>query len=101
MSVTIRAKLPKADTNGLGPLEGRLAGDPDHSVLAVVLIQTDTIEARPHDDENPRAVKCVLLHVEPLEGGDRDTAYKLLTAAYEARTGKAELPLYDDDDDDV
>lgn len=93
MSVTIRSKLPKGDTNGLAHLETMLANDTDHSVLAVVLLQTDTIEERPHDDENPRAVKCVFLHLEPLDDADRDEAFKLLRAAYVARTGKVELPL--------
>jgi hypothetical protein len=97
MSVTVRAKLPKDDRDGLAHLESVLAADPDHSVLAVVLLQTDTIEERPHDDETPRVVKCVFLHVEPLTDAERDTAFKLLRAAYEARTGKVELPFEDGD----
>lgn len=102
MSVTIRAKLPKGDEDGLGPLETRLADDPNATIVAVVILQTDTIEARPHDAENPRVVKCVALHVEPLlDNGDRIAADKLLRMAYEQRTGKAELPLYADADGDA
>jgi hypothetical protein len=99
VSVTIRAKLPKDDRDGLSHLESVLAADPNHSILAVVLLQTDTIEDRPHDDETPRVVKCVFLHVEPLFNNERDTAFKLLHAAYEARTGKVELPFEDGDGD--
>jgi hypothetical protein len=97
VSVTIRAKLPKGDTNGLAHLEPLLADDPDRQIIIVGYLQTDTIEARPHDDNNPRAVKTTLLHLEALDGDDGDTAAAILRAAYEARTGKVELPLDDGD----
>jgi len=94
MSVTIRARLPKGDTNGLAHLEAALADDPDRVVTVVAYVQTDTVEDRPHDADNPRQVKTVLLHVEALTDGDGDAAATLLRAAYQERTGKAELPLY-------
>lgn len=97
MSVTIRGKLPKGDTNGLAHLETVLANDPDRSILAIVLLRTDVVEERPHDDDNPRVVKAAVLHLEPLEFEARHQADQLLRAAYTERTGKAELPLYDDD----
>lgn len=93
MSVTVRARLPKGDTNGLAHLEERLAVEVDQTLVVVGLLQTDTIEARPHDDDNPRLVKCVLLHVEALDEADAEHADKLLRAVYERRTGKAELPF--------
>ena len=94
MSVTIRARLPKSDQNGLSHLEGTFAANPDDIVVVVGLVRADTIEDRPHDDDNPRLVKTVLLHVEAVDG-DNDIAKvdKLLRAAYAKRTGKRQLPF--------
>lgn len=92
MSVTIRNKLPKGDTNGLAPLENKLAENPDDVTVCVALVRTDTIEQRPHDDDNPRLVKTVLQHIEPLDGGVGERAEKMLRSAYSDRTGKTELP---------
>jgi len=93
MSVTIRAKLPKSDTNGLAHLEGQLADNPDAVLVVVGLVRADTIEARPHDDDDPRLVKTVLLHIEAVNGVEAGRAEKTLRATYEARTGKKELPF--------
>lgn len=97
MSVTIRNKLPKGDTNGLAGLEKSLADDPDRVIVVAGLVRADSIELRPHDDDDPRLVKCVLLHIEPLEGRKADAVEKALRQEYQSRSGKAELPLYDDD----
>jgi hypothetical protein len=98
VSVTIRGRLPKADTNGLAALEGALADAPDEPVYIVGVIRTDTIEARPHDDDNPRQVKTVLLHIEAvLASADIGTVEKLMRGVYQSRTGKAELPFEDGD----
>ena len=99
MSVTIRARLPKGDTNGLAHLEGALAADPDDVLVVVGLIRADTIEARPHDEDDPRCVKTVLLHLEAINGNDGVKVDKMLRAAYERRTGKKELPFEQDDGD--
>lgn len=94
MSVTIRARLPKSDQNGLAHLEGTLAANPDDLIVVVGLVRADTIEDRPHDDDDPRVVKTVLLHVEAVSG-DADIARvdKLLRARYAERTGKQALPF--------
>lgn len=98
MSVTVRAKLPKGDTNGLAHLEGALADQPDEPFYVVGVIQADTIEARPHDTDNPRQVKAVLLHVEAvLASTDIGRVEKILRGVYQSRTGKAELPFEDGD----
>lgn len=97
MSVTVRARLPKGDTNGLAHLEDTLAVEVERTLVVVGLLRTDTVEARPHDDDNPRLVKCVLLHVEALDGSDAESADKVMRAVYEARTGKTELPFEDGD----
>ena len=97
MTVTFRAKLPKGDTNGLAHLEDALAADPDDVLLVVGYLRADTIEARPHDDDDPRVVKTVLLHVEAINGADRDKVDKLLRKVYVARTGKTELPFEEAD----
>ena len=99
MTVTVRAKLPKGDTNGLAHLEAKLAGDVDRVVVVVGLLRTDTIEERPHNGDDPRLVKTVLLHVEAVDGRDGDAADRALRKVYEARTGKLTLPFEDDDDD--
>ena len=96
MSVTVRAKLPKSDLNGLAHLEGRLAEDPDTPIIVIGFVQADTIEARPHDSDNPRLVKTILLHVEAVNGKDAATAEKMLRATYQSRNGKAELPFEED-----
>lgn len=93
MSVTIRARLPKSDQNGLAHLEGALAADPDDIIVVVGLIRADTIEDRPHDDDDPRVVKTVLLHVEAVKGADVAKVDKMLRASYSQRTGKRELPF--------
>ena len=97
MSVTVRAKLPKGDTNGLAHLEQILADRPDDVHIVVGLLRADTIEARPHDDDNPRVVKTVLLHIETVNGHAGDAAQQAMRAVYTERTGKAELPFEDGD----
>jgi hypothetical protein len=93
MSVTIRARLPKGDTNGLAHLEGKLAENADAVHVVVGLIRTDTVEARPHDEDDPRLVKTVLLHLEALDGKNAESTDRLLRRIYESRTGKRELPF--------
>jgi hypothetical protein len=93
MSVTIRARLPKGDTNGLAHLEGQLASNGDGVLVVVGLIRADTIEQRLHDEDDPRVVKTVLLHLEALDGKNADASEKLMRKVYEARTGKRELPF--------
>lgn len=95
MSVTVRTKLPKGDTNGLAHLEGALADKPDDIMVVIGLIRADTIEARPHDEDDPRLVKTVLLHLEAINGTDGAKVEKMLRLAYEKRTGKVELPFED------
>ena len=97
MSVTVRSKLPKGDTNGLAHLESTLAGDPDEVLVVVGLLRADTIEARPHNEDDPRVVKTVLLHLESLDGADRAEVDRMLRKVYEARTGKTSLPFEDDE----
>lgn len=98
MTVTVRAKLPKGDTNGLAHLESSLAADPDRVLVVVGLLRADTIEARPHNEEDPQCVKTVLLHLEAINGKDGDGVDKLLRKVYEARTGKTALPFETDDE---
>jgi hypothetical protein len=93
MSVTVRAKLPKGDTNGLADLEASLAANPNQQILVVGFVRPDTIEERPHDDENPRLVKTVLLHVEALDGDAAARAEKALRDVYAKRTGRTQLPF--------
>jgi hypothetical protein len=97
MSVTVRAKLPKGDTNGLAHLEGSLATDPDAVLVVVGLLRADTIEERPHDEDDPRCVKTVLLHLEAMNGVDGEKVDKLLRKVYEQRTGKIVLPFESDE----
>lgn len=100
MTVTVRAKLPKGDTNGLAHLEGTLADQPDEPVFVVGIVRTDTIEDRPHDDDNPREVKTVLLHVEAvLASKDIGAVEKILRGVYQSRTGKVELPFEEEVDE--
>lgn len=102
MSVTVRARLPKSDQNGLAHLEAAWAdalmnGTADDIVI-VGIVRPDTVEMRPHDEDNPRLVKTVMLHVEAVAAdGDRTTVDKILRAIYEVRTGKKELPFEADD----
>jgi hypothetical protein len=99
VSVTIRARLPKSDQNGLSHLEGNFAANPDDIVVVIGLVRADTIEDRPHDDDNPRLVKTVLLHVEAVIGdGDIAKVDKLLRAVYAKRTGKRQLPFEENGD---
>jgi hypothetical protein len=97
MTVTVRAKLPKGDTNGLAHLEGTLADRPDDVLVVIGLLRADTIEERPHDDDDPRCVKTVLLHLEAINGADGAKVDKMLRSVYEARTGKTSLPFEDVD----
>lgn len=102
MSVTIRARLPKSDQNGLAHLEGKFAANPDDLWIVIGIVRADTIEDRPHDDDDPRVVKTVLLHIEAIESeSDRTRIDKLLRAVYARRTGKRALPFEDEPDDEV
>ena len=96
MSVTVRAKLPKGDTNGLAHLEAMLADHPDDVLVVIGLLRADTIEERPHDDDDPRCVKTVLLHLEHVNGPIGADVERKLRDAYESRTGKISLPFEDD-----
>lgn len=98
MTVTVRAKLPKGDTNGLAHLESSLAADPDEVLVVVGLLRADTIEERPHNEDDPRCVKTVLLHLESVNGKDGESVDKMLRKIYEQRTGKTALPFEDDED---
>ena len=100
MSVTVRARLPKGDTNGLAHLENTLAADPDTPLVVIGLVRADTIEARPHDEDDPRCVKTVLLHIEAVNGADNGRIDKLMRAIYQQRTGKKELPFEEAADGD-
>jgi hypothetical protein len=93
MTVTVRAKLPKGDTNGLAHLEAALADNPDDVLVVVGLLRADTIELAPHDENDPRCVKTVLLHLEAINGTERDKVEKMLRQVYEQRTGKTALPF--------
>jgi hypothetical protein len=98
MSVTVRAKLPKGDTNGLAHLEGTLAAAPDDVIVVIGLLRADTIEERPHDEDDPRCVKTVLLHVEAVTNGKSADVDQMLRDIYENRTGKTALPFEGVDD---
>jgi hypothetical protein len=94
MSVRVRAKLPKGDANGLASWEAKLAENPDIAVPIVALIRADTIENRPHDDDDPEVVKCVFLAIEaPGDSAERDIVDGLIRQTYSARTGKLALPF--------
>lgn len=95
MTVTVRAKLPKGDTNGLAHLEEVLAEKPDDVLVVVGLLRADTIEERPHDRDDPRCVKTVLLHLEALNGADGKRVDAMLRKVYAQRTGKTALPFED------
>jgi hypothetical protein len=97
MSVTVRAKLPKGDTNGLAHLESSLAADPDKVLVVIGLLRADTIEERPHDEDDPRCVKTVILHLEAVNGANGDEVDALLRTLYEQRTGKKALPFEDNE----
>jgi hypothetical protein len=97
MSTRIRATLPKGDTNGLAHLEAAMAADPDEVYIVVGFLRPDTIEQRPHNEDDPRVVKTVLMHVEALTGADGDEADRMLRKVYEQRTGKVVLPFEDDE----
>lgn len=97
MSVTVRAKLPKGDTNGLTHLEEFLAKNTDEVLVVVGLLRSDTIEDRPHNDDDPRVVKTVLLHLEAINGADSKRVDTMLRKVYEQRTGKSALPFEDGD----
>jgi hypothetical protein len=97
MTVTVRAKLPKGDTNGLAHLESSLAANPDDVLVVVGLLRADTIEERPHDEDDPRCVKTVLLHLEAINGTDGAKVDDMLRKVYEQRTGKTALPFEGDE----
>lgn len=97
MSVTVRAKLPKGDLNGLTHLEGAMAHNPDEIYLVIGILRADTIENRPHNEDDPRLVKTVLLHIEAVGPQDRAKIDKLVHSIHHARTGKATLPFEDED----
>ena len=67
-------------------------------LVVVGLLRADTIEARPHDEDDPRCVKTVLLHIEALNGVESERTEKLMRSIYEGRTGKTELPFEEDGD---
>jgi hypothetical protein len=99
MSVRVRAKLPKGEGNGLAPWESKLAANPDKPIVVVALMRADTVELRPHDEDDPQVVKCVFLGVEALANGEPDakTVEGILRSIYEARTGRMTLPFEEGD----
>jgi hypothetical protein len=100
MSVTVRARLPKGDGNGLASWESRLADRPDDVIAVVALIRADTIEARPHDDDDPRVVKCVFVGIEAVgDKADAKTVDGLVHQIFEARTGRMTLPFEGGEED--
>jgi hypothetical protein len=94
MSVRVRARLPKGDGNGLASWEAKLAENPDATIPVVALLRADTIEERPHDEDDPRVVKCVILGIEAVgDAADAGVIDGMLHQVYAARTGKIALPF--------
>lgn len=86
--------LPKDDGNGLVAISGELIRDPHqvHVVIAVVdcsKLSTDT-------DTGLVVPTARIRSIEAMKGEDAELAEQLLRRAYEARTGRNELPFDDD-----
>jgi hypothetical protein len=99
MTVRVRAKLPKGDGNGLACWEAKLAENPDTPITVVALLRADTVELRPHDEDDPQVVKCMFLGIEAVgDTADAGVVDGILRQVHEARTGKLALPFEEDDD---
>lgn len=101
MSVTIRARLPKGDTNGLAHLERKLL---DGEAIIIIGIVRGTDLHRPIKPKGAAAnggpsiteeevVQTTLLHLEAVDGKNAESTEKLMRRVYEQRTGKRELPF--------
>lgn len=101
MSVTIRARLPRTDYDGLQTVaeKYRYKMHREQTVVLVVEVYLDRIVNRLHDANDPTEYVLAVSRIEQLtDAGDESFARSLITTRYEQRTGKAPLPfgtLYD------
>jgi hypothetical protein len=85
-------RLPDGDKNGLADVVPKMIDDPSAVHLAVVTIGVTKLVTDVQDEATLPTIR--LLSIEPVpEGGDAEMVRRLIRRRFEARTGKAELPL--------
>jgi hypothetical protein len=93
----LKSTLPKGDADGLSPLEGRLDADPE-SRQVVALVILDVIARTESLVTHERELTLKLRRVEALLPGDAEHARRMLSRAFEQRTGVVTLPIDLEDD---
>jgi hypothetical protein len=98
MTVKITSGLPDGDANGLVAVQGALVGDPHqkHVVIALMDCKSTTTDNDTGDVTPTARVRRIEVVAKESEDGKR--LIQLMRRAYEARTGKAVLPLDLEDD---
>jgi|tagenome__1003787_1003787.scaffolds.fasta_scaffold19802297_2 hypothetical protein len=84
--------LPTGDANGLASIIADLVDRPEELHVAIVVL--DTAKLIRNVDSGDVVPTIRIRQIEPVKAGpDADEMRRLLRRAFEARTGKVELPL--------
>lgn len=103
MSVTLSGSLPADDRNGLGSIAKALIEDePEKTHVIVALVDCVELKTKKASGDTIPRIRIKAVEAFHGDGGSAANLSRILTAAYEQRTGKVALPLYEDDEiDDI
>lgn len=91
MTVKLASSLPVGDGNGLAAILDELVGDPAGKHVTVAIVDTKRLQV---DTDTGEVVPTVRLRrVEAVDPADAKPMMRLLSRAYEKRTGKTVLPF--------
>ena len=89
--LTVSAKLPSDDRNGLPSILSDLLDDPTTVRPVLMLVDVNKIVSDPSTGERVPTLR--IRAAEPITGPDAAEIDRMLRRAAERRTGKVELPL--------
>jgi hypothetical protein len=92
----LKGTLPKGESDGLTPLEGRIAKKDSEHVAVMMILDVESTEKLRHTGEI--IVKLGIRRVEAILPDDLESATQLIRRAYESRTGETTLPIELEDD---
>lgn len=98
MSIKIKARLPRGARDGISDMderlqaEARLPRSERGTVLCVMELGVHALREIVDTDDGDIEVELTVLHLEPIEGPDRDFVQAVARVARARRTGAVELP---------
>lgn len=95
----LKAQLPKGDSDGLSPLEGKLDASAGQGSVRVVALAILDVAFRTEDVvTHERELTLRIRRIEALLPADAEAGARLLQRAFEDRTGVLTIPIDLEDD---